>query len=333
MLEYGYMAPTMFAGLIVFLLFGFPVAFSLSALGLFFGMLAIEVGYFGPEFLQALPYRTFGIMSNDLLLAIPFFTFMGAILERSGLAEDLLEGIGQLFGSVPGGLAYAVIIVGAILGAITGTVAASVIAMGMISLPIMLKYGYDMRIGTGVIAASGTITQVIPPSLVLIVLADQIGVSVGRHVPRRGRPLDPADRALPALHPRRVDPPAAQGAAAAAGGAHAPRLAADLQGALGDGAVDGADLPRARHHLHGPRHADRGRGHGRGRRDRARHGAWPLQQQDDVGGDDLDHADHLDGGLHPDRRDRLQPGLPGRERRPLDRAHPGRPAGRAWSGS
>jgi tripartite ATP-independent transporter DctM subunit len=179
MLEYGYMAPTMFAGLVVFLLFGFPVAFSLSALGLFFGLLAIEVGYFGPEFLQALPYRTFGIMSNELLLAIPFFTFMGAILERSGLAEDLLEGMGQLFGPVPGGLAYAVIFVGAILGAITGTVAASVIAMGMISLPVMLRYGYDMRIGTGVIAASGTITQVIPPSLVLIVLADQIGVSVG----------------------------------------------------------------------------------------------------------------------------------------------------------
>jgi tripartite ATP-independent transporter DctM subunit len=173
------MAPTMFAGLIVFLLFGFPVAFSLSALGLFFGLLAIEVGYFGPEFLQALPYRTFGIMSNDLLLAIPFFTFMGTVLERSGLAEDLLEGFGQLFGPVPGGLAYAVIFVGAILGAITGTVAASVIAMGMISLPVMLRYGYDMRLGTGVIAASGTITQVIPPSLVLIVLADQIGVSVG----------------------------------------------------------------------------------------------------------------------------------------------------------
>jgi tripartite ATP-independent transporter DctM subunit len=179
MLDYGYMAPTMFAGLIVFLLIGFPVAFSLSALGLFFGALAIEVGYFGPEFLQALPYRAFGIMSNDLLLAIPFFTFMGAVLERSGLAEDLLEGTGQMFGPVPGGLAYAVIFVGAILGAITGTVAASVIAMGVISLPVMLRYGYDMRIGTGVIAASGTITQVIPPSLVLIVLADQIGVSVG----------------------------------------------------------------------------------------------------------------------------------------------------------
>ncbi|MER2508744.1 TRAP transporter large permease subunit [Amaricoccus sp.] len=179
MLEYGYMAPAMFAGLIAFMLFGFPVAFSLSALGLFFGGLAIEVGYFGPEFLQALPYRVFGIMSNDLLLAIPFFTFMGTILERSGLAEDLLDGFGQLFGPIPGGLAFAVIIVGAILGAITGTVAASVIAMGMITIPVMMRYGYDMRIGTGAIAAAGTITQVIPPSLVLIVLADQLGVSVG----------------------------------------------------------------------------------------------------------------------------------------------------------
>ena len=179
MLEYGYLAPAMFGGLILFMLIGFPVAFSLAALGLFFGFIAIEVGYFELAFLQALPFRVFGIMANDLLLAIPFFTFMGVILERSGLAEDLLEGVGQAFGAVPGGLAYAVIFVGAILGAITGTVAASVIAMGMISLPIMMKYGYDMKIATGVIAASGTITQVIPPSLVLIVLADQLGVSVG----------------------------------------------------------------------------------------------------------------------------------------------------------
>ena len=179
MLEYGLMAPAMFAGLVVFMLIGFPVAFSLAALGLSFGFIAIEIGYFDFNFLQAMPYRVFGIMSNDLLLSIPFFTFMGVILERSGLAEDLLEGVGQAFGSVPGGLAYAVIIVGAILGAITGTVAASVIAMGMISLPIMMKYGYDMKIATGVIAASGTITQVIPPSLVLIVLASQLGVPVG----------------------------------------------------------------------------------------------------------------------------------------------------------
>jgi tripartite ATP-independent transporter DctM subunit len=179
MLDYGLLAPAMFVGLIAFLLVGFPVTFSLMALGLTFGLVAVEVGYFNLVFLQALPFRVYGIMANDLLLAIPFFTFMGVILERSGLAEDLLEGIGQAFGKVPGGLAYAVIVVGAILGAITGTVAASVIAMGMISLPIMMKYGYDMRIGTGVIAASGTITQVIPPSLVLIVLADQLGVSVG----------------------------------------------------------------------------------------------------------------------------------------------------------
>jgi tripartite ATP-independent transporter DctM subunit len=179
MLEYGYLAPTMFAGLILFLLVGFPVAFSLASLGLFFGFVAIEVGYFGLPFLQALPARVFGIMSNDLLLAIPFFTFMGVVLEKSGLAEDLMEGFGQLFGPIPGGIAYAVIFVGAILGAITGTVAASVIAIGMISIPIMLKYGYDMKIGTGVIAASGTITQVIPPSLVLIVLAFQLGVPVG----------------------------------------------------------------------------------------------------------------------------------------------------------
>ena len=173
------MPPLMFGGLVVFLLIGFPVGFSLAAVGLFFGFLSIELGFFTNAYLGNLPLRVFGILSNDLLLAIPFFTLMGAILERCGLAEDLLEGTGQLFGKIPGGLAYAVILVGAVLGAITGTVAASVIAMGMISLPIMMRYGYDMRIATGVIAASGTITQVIPPSLVLIVLGDQLGRSVG----------------------------------------------------------------------------------------------------------------------------------------------------------
>src|SRR4051812_15622965 len=173
------MAPLMFGGLVLFLLLGFPVAFSLSAVGLFFGFISIELGFFTTAYLGNLPLRVFGIVQNDLLLSIPFFTLMGAVLERCGLAEDLLEGTGQLFGKIPGGLAYAVILVGAILGAITGTVAASVIAMGMISLPIMMKYGYDMRIATGVIAASGTITQVIPPSLVLIVLGDQLGKSVG----------------------------------------------------------------------------------------------------------------------------------------------------------
>src|SRR5215212_3759456 len=173
------MAPLMFAGMVIFLLIGFPVAFSLAALGLSFGVLGVHLGFFVPVFLASLPFRFFGIISNDLLLAIPFFTFMGAILERCGLAEDLLEGAGQLFGKLPGGLAYAVILVGAVLGAVTGTVAASVIAMGVISLPIMMRYGYDMRVATGVIAASGTITQLIPPSLVLVVLADQLGRSVG----------------------------------------------------------------------------------------------------------------------------------------------------------
>jgi tripartite ATP-independent transporter DctM subunit len=173
------MAPIMFASLVAVMLIGFPVAFSLAALGIGFGYFAVWMGFFPEAFMSNLPLRLFGIMSNELLLAIPFFTLMGAILERCGLAEDLLEGMGQLFGAIPGGLGFAVIIVGAILGAITGTVAASVIAMGMISLPIMMRYGYNMRYATGVIAASGTITQVIPPSLVLIVLADQLGRSVG----------------------------------------------------------------------------------------------------------------------------------------------------------
>lgn len=179
MFDYGVLPPLMFLGMILFMLYGFPVAFSLAAVGLFFGAIGIFTGHFDPVFLQALPLRIFGIISNDLLLAIPFFTLMGAILERCGLAEDLLEGMGKLFGRIPGGLAYAVILVGAVLGAITGTVAASVITMGVISLPIMLKYGYNPRLATGVIAASGTITQVIPPSLVLVVLADQLGRSVG----------------------------------------------------------------------------------------------------------------------------------------------------------
>jgi len=173
------LGPTMFGGLVIFLLIGYPAAFSLAAVGLFFGFIAIELGVIDPSFLGALTFQLFGIVSNDLLLAIPFFTFMGAILERCGLAEDLLDSIGQLFGSVRGGLSYAVIFVGAILGAITGTVAASVIAMGVISLPVMMRYGYNMQHATGVIAASGTITQLIPPSLVLVVLADVMGKSVG----------------------------------------------------------------------------------------------------------------------------------------------------------
>src|SRR5690349_3878037 len=173
------MAPVMFGALVLFLLSGFPVAFALAANGLLFGLLGIELGLLKPELLQALPNRLFGIMANDTLLAIPFFTFMGLILERSGMAEDLLDTIGQLFGTIRGGLAYAVIFVGALLAATTGVVAASVISMGLISLPIMLRYGYDRRLASGVIAASGTLAQIIPPSLVLIVMADQLGRSVG----------------------------------------------------------------------------------------------------------------------------------------------------------
>lgn len=174
-----WLPPLMFVVLLAFMVSGFPVAFALAANGLLFAFVAIEQGLMSTALLQALPDRIFGIMSNETLLAIPFFTFMGLILQRSGMAEDLLETIGQLFGRVRGGLAYAVILVGALLAATTGVVAASVISMGLISLPVMLKYGYSKSVSTGVIAASGTLAQILPPSLVLIVMADQLGVSVG----------------------------------------------------------------------------------------------------------------------------------------------------------
>ncbi len=180
------MAPIMFASLVVFLLLGYPVAFSLAANGLLFFAIAVWLAPYSERtitldwpLLYTMPQRLWGVMSNEIYLAIPFFTFMGIVLERSGMAEDLLDTIGQLFGPIRGGLAYAVIIVGAVLAATTGVVAASVIAMGLISLPIMLRYGYDRRIASGTIAASGTLAQIIPPSLVLIVLADQLGRSVG----------------------------------------------------------------------------------------------------------------------------------------------------------
>ncbi|WP_442592311.1 TRAP transporter large permease [Parapusillimonas sp. JC17] len=173
------LAPIMFINLIVFLLLGFPVAFSLAANGILYGLVAIELGMMQPALFQALPQRVLGIVSNDTLLAVPFFTLMGLILERSGMAEDLLETVGQLFGPIRGGLAIAVVLVGAMLAATTGVVSASVISMGLISLPIMLRYGYDRRLATGVIAASGTLSQIIPPSLVLIILADQLGRSIG----------------------------------------------------------------------------------------------------------------------------------------------------------
>jgi TRAP-type mannitol/chloroaromatic compound transport system permease large subunit len=171
--------PLMFCGLLFFLLTGIPVAFGLAATGLLFGFIGMEAGLFPTNLFGALPLRVFGIMKNDTLLAIPFFTFMGIILERSGMAEDLLETVGQVFGPVRGGLAIAVVLVGALLAATTGVVAAAVISMGLISLPIMLRNGYNRTIATGTITASGTLAQAIPPSLVLIVLADQLGRSVG----------------------------------------------------------------------------------------------------------------------------------------------------------
>ena len=171
--------PLMFAGLFFFLMTGIPVAFGLAATGLLFGFIGMEAGLFPANMFQALPLRVFGIMQNDTLLAIPFFTLMGIILERSRMAEDLLETVGQVFGPMRGGLAVAVILVGALLAATTGVVAAAVISMGLISLPIMLRYGYNRSIATGTITASGTLAQAIPPSLVLIVLADQMGRSVG----------------------------------------------------------------------------------------------------------------------------------------------------------
>jgi TRAP-type mannitol/chloroaromatic compound transport system permease large subunit len=174
-----YIGPLMFATLVIVLLIGYPVAFSLAAVGIGYAILGIQLGLLDNSLLQALPQRVWGVMSNDTLLCVPFFTFMGLILERSGMAEDLLDTIGQVFGPVRGGLAYAVIFVGALLAATTGVVAASVISMGLISLPIMLRYGYDRRFASGVIAASGTLAQIIPPSLVLIIMADQLGKSVG----------------------------------------------------------------------------------------------------------------------------------------------------------
>jgi tripartite ATP-independent transporter DctM subunit len=171
--------PVMFGGLVIVMLLGFPVAFSLAALGLGCAAYAIAMGWFEPAFLVNLPLNVFSILSNDLLLAIPFFTMMGSILEKCGLAEDMLDSMGQLFGTVRGGLGYSVIIVGFVLGAITGTVAGQIIAMALISMPVMIRYGYNLRYATGVLAASGTITQLVPPSLVLIVLADQLGRPVG----------------------------------------------------------------------------------------------------------------------------------------------------------
>jgi tripartite ATP-independent transporter DctM subunit len=176
---YEWLGPTMFLGALVLLSLGYPVAFSLGGVSILFGMIGISLNVFDPILLTALPQRIFGVMNNFTLLAIPYFIFMGAMLEKSGIAENLLETMGILFGRLRGGLALAVVLVGALLAATTGVVAATVVAMGLISLPTMLRYGYNKELATGTIAASGTLGQIIPPSIVLVVLGDQLGVSVG----------------------------------------------------------------------------------------------------------------------------------------------------------
>ena len=370
------MPALMFGGLIVFMLVGYPAAFSLAAVGLFFGFIGIQYGLITSDFLGNLTYQLYGIISNDLLLAIPFFTFMGAILERCGLAEDLLDSIGQLFGPVRGGLSYAVIFVGAILGAITGTVAASVIAMGVISVPAMMKYGYSTRHTMGVIAASGTITQLIPPSLVLVVLADQLGRSVGdmyagaigpsiiqvalfciwvaivsiiwpKDVP--ALPLEARTLrgwALVAKCLRGIVPslgliflvlgtifvglatPTEAGAMGAVGSLALALFNRSLnwpgliRRTLAEGrTLNAAGRWRPPSHQLPPRNIGAAPTHhqNRSRRSLAAHRT----------GNGHDHAHHRHGGLHPDRRARVQPGVPGRRRQSVDRGHADLAAGRA----
>lgn len=179
MVSYDWLGPAMFAGALFLLSFGYPVAFSLGGVAILFSLLGSILGVFDPFIFGGLPLRIFNIMKNYTLLAVPYFILMGAILEKSGIAEKLLETMGILFGRIRGGLALAVVVVGALLAATTGVVAATVVAMGLISLPIMLRYGYNKELATGAIAASGTLGQIIPPSVVLVVLGDQLGVSVG----------------------------------------------------------------------------------------------------------------------------------------------------------
>ena len=328
------MPPLMFGGLILAMLIGFPVAFTLAALGLSFGFLSIYLGFFDMNFLQAIPGRIFGsVLSNELLLAIPFFTFMGSVLERCGLAEDMLDSMGQLFGPIRGGLGYSVIIVGFILGAITGTVAAQVIAMALISMPVMIRYGYNIRYITGVLAASGTITQLVPPSLVLIVMADQLGKSVG-------------DMYLGAWGPSMLQIALFAGYTFFLGlfkPDHVPAVpkeARTLTGwplwrkcLMGIIPVGRADLRGAGHHDARPGDADRSRRHGRDRRHRSRRD--PPQGSERHGAQDAPHRhrrrrhrrDHRNDGR---RRQTVQADLRGglsRRRLALPRSRPhSRPA-------
>ena len=178
-MESSILAPLMFVVVFLIIFCGYPVAFALGGASLLFALLGVQLGYFDWNLLYAMPERIFGVMSNYVLLAVPFFIFMGLVLEKARLAEDLLTTIGTVFGRLRGGLALGVVVVGAMLAAATGVVGASVVAMGSISLPVMLRYNYDKRLSAGVILASGTLGQIIPPSIVLVVLADQLGISVG----------------------------------------------------------------------------------------------------------------------------------------------------------
>ena len=178
-MTYDWLGPIMFAGALVLLSSGYPVAFALGGVAILFGAIGWALGVFDPILFSAMPQRIFGIMGNYTLLAIPYFIFLGSMLEKTGMAEKLLETMGILFGRLRGGLALAVVVVGALLAASTGVVAATVVAMGLISLPIMLRYGYNKQLAAGVIVASGTLGQIIPPSVVLVVLGDQLGISVG----------------------------------------------------------------------------------------------------------------------------------------------------------
>ena len=314
LMQHEIMAPLMFGALVVFLLLGYPVAFSLAANGILFALIGIHMGLMQPELLQALPERIFGIMRNETLLAIPFFTFMGLVLERSGMAEELLDTIGQLFGAVRGGLAYAVVLVGALLAATTGVVAASVISMGLISLPIMMRYGYSPRLAAGVIAASGTLAQIIPPSLVLIVLADQLGRSVGdmyRGAMIPGLVLAVTYMAYVAV--LSVLRPAAVPALPAA--ARTYRGVALLKRTLvALDAAPRAHFPRARHDPHRRRDADRRRRDGRHGCDRARARTPAPEPPAAQTGARVDGDTHDFRHVHRHRLERLRTDLPRRRR-------------------
>lgn len=173
------LGPLMFGAALLLIFSGYPVAFALGGTSLIFAIVGMEMDLLNFAMLQAISQRIFGVMQNYTLLAVPFFILMGTILERTGLAKDLLKTMGNAFGPLRGGLGLSVILVGTLLAAATGVVGATVVAMGMIALPVMLKYHYSKSLATGIISASGTLGQVIPPSIVLIVLADQLGVSVG----------------------------------------------------------------------------------------------------------------------------------------------------------